>query len=78
MIWFDNSTVLGIQLPVEPDMVVVYKAKMTFAEFAALLGSIAGLWLGLSVFSVSEIFFFIIDTPRRHRNRVSPVNQVVF
>lgn len=48
-------TVWALQLPNEPDIVVNYKPLMLFAEYLAMMASILGLWLGLSVYSLFEI-----------------------
>lgn len=65
--WIDQSTAVGIQLPVEPDLIVNYKPKLTVSEYAALLGSIFGLWLGMSMFSLVDLGFWFFNLKRAHR-----------
>ena len=53
---FQGITAIGFQLPDEADLVVHYTPRMMFTEYLALMGSILGLWLGFSVYSITSVF----------------------
>jgi len=55
----EKTTALAIQLPAESGTRVNYRPKMTLTEYGALLGSIFGVWLGLSFFSLLDVMIFI-------------------
>ncbi|KAI1304138.1 hypothetical protein HDE_01912 [Halotydeus destructor] len=49
------ETSVIITYPLDDDFVAIYKEKLTFIEFTGLIGTVFGLWLGLSVSSLYRL-----------------------
>jgi len=56
---YNRNTIISIQLPNEPELLVNYRPKMTFIEYLPLACSVMGLWLGISVFSFYDMSLMV-------------------
>ncbi|KAI1293646.1 hypothetical protein HDE_06456 [Halotydeus destructor] len=64
-----NETMVYISFPLSADFIVLYKEKLTFTEFTGLIGTVFGLWLGLSVLSLFHIVEKTLRNLIRHERK---------
>lgn len=62
-------TVYSLRLPRVPDVIINYEPLMLFAEYLAMMASILGLWLGLSVYSMFDMLKSVVAIRSRVRKR---------
>lgn len=53
----DNSTMVAVILPTDPFEQITYSQKMSMIEYLAFIGSILGLYLGLSALGLFDVLF---------------------
>lgn len=58
------SAVYALRLPRVPDLIVNYEPLMIFAGYLAMMASIVSLWLGLSVYSLFDIYWRVVQLKR--------------